>query len=233
VIMKDINKLPTDGYLIFPLSMSRLQGDQSAKKCMEYLELLDEKVGVPGIDIVFLYTNGPYFNTEDLAYKVRKTTNKEMLSHKKALQKLIIRKKTYMPSAFHFLPFDYVVLNSDYFERFFDKLKIAKKKDRQFKRYLIEGLEGRKDNEANINFLLEEITASHIIREQLVEFPKSLAKKDSFRLIVYPGPVFKAESYVWQKKILPRNKLGRINKYNSSYYDPKSKILRWFDEMEV
>lgn len=208
----DINKLPTDGYVIFPISLNRTQGDQSPASCIKYLEELDKKINIPGNDVVFLYTNGLYFNSTEKGYKIRKRTNKQMLSHKRALQKLIIKKHIYMPQAFHFLPFDYILLNSDYFETFFDKLQHTLKKDKQFKQYLIKGLGGRKNNEANINFLLEEIAVSHIIREHLVELPKSLVKKDNFRLIIYPGAIFKAEIYIWQKKNITTKKPKDIRK---------------------
>ena len=41
----DINKLPaTDGYLIFPLSMSRLQGGQSPEECYSVIERFEGKI---------------------------------------------------------------------------------------------------------------------------------------------------------------------------------------------
>lgn len=230
---QDINKLPTDGYIIFPISMNRVQGDQSPSACMRYLRLLDKKIEIPGNDVIFLYTNGLYFNTKEPSYIVRKRTNKQMLAHKRALKKLILKKKKekYMLSAFHFLPFDYVLLNSEYFEKFFDKLKEAYKKDKKFKHYLTKSLSKRKPSEENLNFLLEEIAIGHIIREHLVDFPKSLVKKDKFRLIVYPGSIFIPEFYSWQKKILPQQNPKKLGRYYCSYYNPKEKKLYKFNEI--
>jgi hypothetical protein len=232
---QNINKLPTDGYVIFPISMSRIQGDQSPASCMRYLALLDKKIGVPGNDVIFLYTNGLYFNSREPSHVIRKRTNKQMLSHKKAMKKLILKKKKekYMVSAFHFLPFDYVLLNSEYFEKFFDKLKEAYKKDKKFREFLIESLGKRKVSEENINFLLEEMAVGHIIREHLVDFQKSLVKKDTFRLIVYPGPLFKPEVYAWQKRILPQQNIKKLGRYYASYYNPKEKRLYNFDEITL
>ena len=229
---KDINQLPDDGYIIFPLSMSRLQGDQSAEKCMEYLAVLDTKLNLPTNDVVFLYTNGLYFNADELAINLRKKTNGQMLAHRSALKKLILKKKTYFPSAFHFLPFDYVLLNSDDFHHFFILLKQSFEKDSEFKKLVFESLGDREQTEANVHFILEEIVVAHIIREHLVEFPKSLVKKDDYRLIVYPGPLFRIEAYVWQKKILPQKPASEVGRYRSATYNPQEKALDRFDDVD-
>ena len=231
---KDINKLPTDGYIIFPLSMSRLQGAQSPKKCMEHLSVLDKKISVPGNDVIFLYTNGLYFNTKEAAYTIRKRTTQQMLAHRNSLKRLILKKGSpYMPSAFHFLPFDYVILNSDYFQFFFEKLQKQLKKDKTFKKYILESLGRREYNKANIDFMLEEIAVGHIIREHLIDLPKTLVKKDKFRLIIYPGPCFKLEVYVWQKKILPQENLKKLGRYYNATYDPEKRVLYRFNEIKL
>lgn len=236
---KDINKLPNDGYVVFPLSMSRLHGDQSPGKCMDYLGVLDEKIHIAGNDVIFLYTNGLYFNTEESAFTVRKRTNQQMLCHRNSLKRLILKgsKHTpsvkYMPSAFHFLPFDYVMLNSDYFQKFFEILYKTYKKDKKFKEYLFKTLGERANTEANISFMLEEIAVAHIIREHLIEFPKTLVKKDRFRLIVYPGSFFEPEVYVWQKNILPKLNPKLLGRYYNATYDPHKRILYRFDEVEL
>ena len=71
----NINKLPADGYLILPLSMSRLAHGQSADVCYEILEYFEPKLTHISLDVVFLYTNGLYYNVDDTALSVRRTTN--------------------------------------------------------------------------------------------------------------------------------------------------------------
>ena len=88
----DINKLPIDGYLIFPLSMSRLATVQSAEKCYEALEFFEKKITKISLDVIFLYTNGLYFNNNEPALEVRKRTTDQMLSHKNAIMNLILKK---------------------------------------------------------------------------------------------------------------------------------------------
>jgi len=230
---KDINRLPDDGYIVFPLSMSLLNTRQSPEQCMKFLSVLDKKLNLPTNDVVFLYTNGLYFNSDEKAGQLRKRTNSQMLSHKGHLKRLILKKKTYFPSAFHFLPFDYVILNSDSFENFFNLLKQAYKKDKKFKDLVFEGLGNRTKNEENVNFILEEIAVAHIIREQLVEFPKSLVKKDAYRLVMYPGRVLRAEAYMWKHKILPRGNPKRLGRYFNATYDPEQRVIHTFDEINV
>lgn len=233
---RDINKLPTDGYVVFPLSMSRLHQDQDPKSCMDYIGVLDEKIHIPGNDIVFLYTNGLYFNTREVAYTARSKTNQFMIEHRNALKKFILKKvqsDRWIEGSFHFLPFDYIILNSDEYQKYFDMLSLKAKNDNDFKLLIKNSLKDRDYYDGNINFILEEIVVAHIIREHLVELPKGLVKKDSFRLITYPGPVFKPEVYVWQNKLLPQRDTKKLGRYYNSYYNPKKKVLYKFDEINL
>lgn len=229
----DINKLPADGYLIFPLSMSRLNNGQSAEKCYKSIQYFEKKISSIGIDGVFLYTNGLYYNNDEPALTVRKRTNGQMLSHRNALLKLVNKNKKYVPQAMHFLPWDYIVLNCPKYDEFFQKLLKLKQTDKEFSRLLKEGLNGREESEANINFLIEEIVVSHLIRQKMIELPKTLVKEDKFRLILYPGPFFKADLYQWKKRILPQveTKEKNTNPYYASHYDCESNIIYNFDDL--
>lgn len=227
----DINKLPSDGYLIFPLSMSRLQGGQSPEECYKAIEYFENKINEVGIDGVFLYTNGLYYNNDESALVVRKRTNNQMLQHKNAFNALVLKNKKYIPQAMHFLPWDYVVLNSPRFTEFCELLKKLKIEDGEFERLLEDGLGDREKTEANISFLIEEIVVSHIIRQEMIDFPKTLVKQDNFRLIMYPGGYFKADFYQWKKNTLPKNKECK-NPYGGSHYDLDKHILYNFDDIE-
>ena len=231
----DINKLPSDGYLIFPLSMSRLSGGQSAEKCYEWIKHFEDKISSVGIDGVFLYTNGLYYNNDDSALSVRKRTNNQMLSHRNALLKLVVKSKKYVPQAMHFLPWDYTILNCPQYEEFFQKLVKLKQTDKIFAALLKEGLKDREESEANLSFLIEEIVVTHLIRQKMVDLPKTLVKSDKFRLIIYPGSYFKADLYQWKKKILPQKetKVNNTNPYYASHYDCEKNILYNFDEIDL
>lgn len=227
----DINKLPSDGYLIFPLSMSRLQGGQSPEACYQAIEYFENKIKTVGIDAVFLYTNGLYYNNDESALSVRKRTNNQMLQHKNSFSGLIEKNKKYIPQAIHFLPWDYVILNSPRFTEFIEILKKLKDNNKEFKKLLENGLGEREISEANISFLIEEIVVSHIIRQGMISFPMTLVKKDNFRLIMYPGIYFEADLYQWKNNILPKNQEYN-NPYGAAHYDLDSHILYKFDEID-
>lgn len=227
----DIHNLPSDGYIVFPLSMSRLNAGQNPEDIYRFIELFEKKISTIGIDGVFLYTNGLYYNNTESALTVRKRTNQQMLNHKNQFLKLVLKKKKYIPQSMHFLPWDYVVLNSVKYQEFFQILLELRKNDKKFNELLVEGLGNREHNEANINFLIEEIVITHIIRQKYVEFPKTLVKKDSFRLIAYPGQYFKADLYQWKNKILPIN--NDRNPYGCAHYDLDKNILYDFNKLQL
>lgn len=193
------------------------------------IKYFESKVSEVGIDLVLLYTNGLYYNNTESALEVRKRTNGQMLSHRNALYKLIVKEKKYITQAVHFLPWDYTILDAPRFEEFFQILKRAKDEDSEFSNLLEQGLAGRDVDEANVNFLIEEIVVTHLIREQIISFPKTLVRKDAFRLIVYPGPHFEADRYQYQKGLLPKND-ECLNRYRSGHYDFSKKMLIDFEK---
>jgi len=233
----DINKLPTDGYMVLPLSMSRLSSGkgQSPEECFKIITEFEKKVSEVGIDFLFIYTNGLYYNNDEPALTVRKKTNVQMIEHKNKILKLLIKSKKYIPQAAHFIPWDYIVLNSANYQEYYQKLIELKENDETFKNLLKEDLKERPYTEANINFFIEEIIVTHLIRQGLIEFPKTLVKNDKFRLIIYPGTYLKADLYQWKKKIFPQvqNFKNKINPYYASHYDYSKKVLYNFDEIEL
>ena len=226
--LHDINQMPTDGYIVFPLSMSRLSNTQSAEECYKWLEFFEKKIQVLGLDVAFLYTNGLYYNDDSPALKVRKTTNGQMISHSNAIRNLVVKKRKYMPQAIHFVPWDYIILNSSRYEEFYFILKKLDKEDKEFHKLILGALKDRKESEANLNFVLEEIAITHILRQKLIELPKTLVKKDNFRLIAYPGPPLKADIYQWKKKALPQTDGFP---FYDSHYDLANEVIYNFDEV--
>ena len=179
---------------------------------------------------MFLYTNDLYLNKNISALEVRKKTLQQMLNHSGNLKNLIIRKKKFIPQAFHFLPWDYVILNSIYFKPFMIKLNQFLKKDSCFLEEIKKDIGERKVSEANINFILEEVAVTHIVRQKLVEFPKTLVKEDTWRLIVYPGEYLKSDFYQFKKKVLLQNK-ERLY-YKNAHYDLNEKKLYDFSILD-
>ena len=62
----DINKLPKDGYFIIPISMSNIFSTQTPEKCYKLLDFFTAKLDKIGCDIVFIYTNGLYYNSNKI-----------------------------------------------------------------------------------------------------------------------------------------------------------------------
>ncbi|MBU4142985.1 hypothetical protein KJ590_03225 [Patescibacteria group bacterium] len=230
--LQDIKILPEDGYLIIPLSMSRLTTPgQSPQACYEILEHLADKCEKLSNDVIFLYTSDLYFNATDAAFTVRKKVIGQLIAHRNGMQNIILKKKRFIPNAFHYLTFDYVIANSDTFQEFFDTLWQTYQQSLIFKQLVNEGLDGREISESNIRFLLEETAVSHIIRAKLVLFPRTLVRHDRWRLIAYPDPYLKIDAYIWKNKILPIEPEQNI--FAGGVYDSKARLFYKFDEVIV
>lgn len=226
----NINMIKGDGYLVIPVSIARIEKGQEPKKIYEICDYFAKKLETLSNDVIILYTNGLYLNNEDITYKKRVKMNEQVLKHSNSLRKMFHSKKQYIPSAIHYLPIDYVILNSKEFHSFFQTLKQLEKTDKKFKEAIKSDIGKREYNEANVNFILEEVCVTHIIRQKMVEFPRTLVKNDIWRLIVYSGPYMKSDVYQWKNKILPQKE--NINPYAGAQYDYDKKKIFVFDEMK-
>jgi hypothetical protein len=227
----DINVIQGDGYLVIPISIAKITTEQKPEKIYDIIKYWEGKLATFSNDVIILYTTGLYFNAEDLTHKKRVEMNSKVLAHSNGLRKLIQKKKRYMPNAFHFLPIDYVILNSKDFTNFFHKLKKLEKKDKKFRECVKKDIGNREYNEANVNFILEELAVTHIIRQRLVDFPRTLVRNDLWRLIIYPGKYIDADLYQWKNDILPKE--DKINKFSGAQYDFSKKKLFVFDDIEI
>ncbi len=225
----DINKIKDDGYLVLPLSMSRLATGQSPELCYEVLENFIQKLETFSSDVVLLYTNGLYFNSEEVSFENRKKTTQQALNHIQAFRSLVESRKKFIPGAIHYLPIDYVILNSPVFKEFFSTLKNLEKNDESFRKLLVLDSKNAEYTEANANFIIEEIAVAHIIRQGLVEFPKTLVKNDAWRLVAYPGKPLLSDIYQWKNNILPKKETK--NPYAGAQYDLENKHLVIFDDV--
>ncbi|MDO8408132.1 MAG: hypothetical protein Q7S95_02760 [bacterium] len=223
----DINRIQGDGYLILPLSMSRLAKGQTPEFCYEILRTFLQKVETFSNDVIFLYTNGLYFNSDEVSFENRKKTNAQILNHTSALRNLIEKGREFVPGAIHYLPVDYVILNAPEFRAHYDALKKFETEDAEFKEALATDSEGREYTEANANFLIEEIAIAHTLRQKLVELPRTLVRSDMWRLIAYPGRPLSADIYQWKKKLLPQES---DNPYGGAQYNLDTKQLVIFDD---
>ena len=225
----DINLIEGDGYLVLPISMARISAGQSPEEVYEIFHYFTKKLKSFSNDVVLLYTNGLYFNAEDLSHKQRVKTNQQIIDHSYKLRQLIEKRKHYMPNAFHFLPIDYVILNAPKYRDYFNILKKSERNDKNFQSKIKNDIGTREYTEANVNFILEEVVVSHIIREREIEFPRTLVRNDIWRLIVYPGKYMEADLYQWKNNLLPKK--NKINPFVCSHYNFDQKKIYLLDEI--
>lgn len=225
----DISSVPKDGYLIFPLSMSRLANGQTGAVVYEFLKFFESKIKVISLDVIFLYTNDLYLNSDDRAIDIRKKSLNQMLNHKGEFLNLLLKERKYVPQAFHFLPWDYAILNAEQFQEARNILLEAKNKDQNFQKFLLSDLQkaGREETEANLNFLIEEIAVTHLLTQKEIPLPHTLATSDGWRLICYPGEPIQSLIYTYKNNLLKkRDNLSEQHLlFARSFYNMDKKIL--------
>ena len=157
-----------------------------------------------------------------------------MVAHKNRLQNLILKNRRFAPQAFHYVPWDYVTLNGTNFQAGFMKLKQAFRDNPDFHHCVMFDLEGRDTSPANVDFVLEEVVATHLIRQKLIELPKTLVRNDLFRMVVYPGPYIHADYYQYAHDLLPKNPklMPDAYPYAAGHYDFAQKVLYDFRHID-
>ncbi len=228
----NINKIQGDGYLIIPISMSRISAGQTPEDCYEQVKYFTDKLTKFSSEVIFIYTNGLYFNSTDISYETRQKMNAQVLNHSIRLRKIINEDRKFVIHSFHFIPVDYFILNSFEYLEMFSKLKKVVSENKLFADLLKEDMKGREFTEANINFILEELVVEHLIREQFVDLPKVLVKYEEWRIFSYPGSYFKTDAYIVQNKLLEKNKKC-TNYYRDIVYDFTSKTMTNLSEVNI
>jgi len=108
----DVTRICGDGYLVLPLSMSRLSSGQSPEKVYEILQCFIQKLSTFATDVVFLYTSGLYLSSAAASFELRQKINNQMMTHSIRLKGLIKKRKEFVPGAFHYLPSEYFLVNA-------------------------------------------------------------------------------------------------------------------------
>ena len=181
-------------------------------------------------EVIFLYTAGVYFNSEKTAYTVRERSNNKIFNHSRALKNLLEKEGEYTPEIFHYLPYNYVLINSKHYIDFLNKLEGRQENDQEFRNNIQKDMGDREYNKPNVRFILEETVATHIIRQKLVQFPQAIIRNDNWRLMAYPGSYIHADVYQWQNDILP--KPDNSNRFAGTYYNFDEKKVHIFSEID-
>ncbi|EKE29422.1 MAG: hypothetical protein ACD_2C00178G0001 [uncultured bacterium (gcode 4)] len=230
---RDISRVAPNWYLIFPISMSRIANAQSGKELFEFLKFFESKIPYISIDVIIIYTNWLYFNSEEPALELRKKTLNQMIAHKQEFENIILKSKKYVPQSFHFLPWDYMILNWEWFQMLKNRLMKAYSENDAFKKSIKMDLESqwRDEIDANISFLIEEIAVTHLLTHRSIPLPKTLPSEDSWRLVCYPWDPINSLQSLYKAKILNYDIEKSIweNQYCRSFYNMSEKKLLDYD----
>jgi hypothetical protein len=229
----DISKLPDSGYVVLPLSISRLFTGQSPEVIYEFLKFFEQKVESISNDVVLLYTDGLYLNNEDRALDLRKKMLNQMLDHKEKLLKLIYKEKKFVPKAFHFMTFDNAIINGEGYNEARAKLTSEYSTNDNFKKSVLSDLKkyGREEADTNVSFLIEEVVVDHLLKQKAIPFPHTLTNPNGWRLICYPGDPLNSSVFVYKHKLLPRRNDVDKNHllFARSLYNMDTQVLMDFD----
>lgn len=208
----DINRIPGNGILVFPLSMSRLHLGQDPKTLYQFLCFFDKKIIEKTVDVVFIYTNGLYFNNSAPSSSIRKKSNFQMLTHKQELMRIIKKNNAFSPKTIHFLPWDYLILQSEAYLDIQSSIIKQANSDPFFKKLLqLEMKDNLDESLAHYEFIIEETVITYLIRNKLVQFPSTLSDANSWRLLFYQGRCLIPDVYLHQKQLLPQDKSIKQN----------------------
>lgn len=233
----DINRVPGNGILIFPLSMSRLHKGQDPKALYDFLCFFDQKLVEKSVDVIFLYTNGLYFNNVGVSPEYRKKTTAQMLTHKQELNRLIKKHNRFSPKAIHFLPWDYIILQCDtYLELQAEFLKLMDA-DSVFKQLI--DCEIKTTTETMLEaraFIIEESIVTYLIRNKKIVLPMTLSDANAWRLLLYSGRCLMPDVYLYQKKLLPQQVSSQDQWFHQttsySMYNMEKRILVDYNKID-
>lgn len=220
----DISKITKSGQLVLPLSMAKLENSQSPEEIYKVLSrLANEKLKEFGTDVYLFYTNGLYQNSNEVSLSLRTKSSHRVANHSQSLKNMILKRQDFSPKAFHFISWDYLILNSNVFSDLYVMLvKEYESKGALFKaiNYDIQCM-NREINKANVSFIIEELALNHILRNKLVDLPTSLSENSSaWRLIAYSGSPLYSDVVLVQEEILPMNRKDDFkNRYSHHFYD--------------
>lgn len=235
----DINRIPGNGLLVFPLSMSRLFLGQDPKTLYDFLCHFEKKFEEMTVDVVFIYTNGLYFNTRCVSSTLRKKTNAQMLTHKSELSNLIKKGKKFPPKSIHYIPWDYLILQADNYLSIHSSISKLLESDLFFKTLInLETRTSLDESPENRAFIIEETIVTHLIRNKLVTLPTTLSDPNGWRLIIYNGRCLIPDVYLYQTNSLPQNKPNESEGWftqltASAMYNMKRNILVDYNKVNI
>ncbi len=196
----DLNRMPGNGQIVLMLSMSRLFLGQNAKKTYETIIHLLSKVTELSIDVYCIYTNGLYFNSDEVSIDIRRRTTNQMLQHHRELKALIQKDKKLPLKTVHFLVWDSLLLNCRSFAETQKSVFDRYQRDFQF-RLVVQSEVKSQGSEENVNFILEETIVTYLLREGHIQLPALFSEENAWRLLVYAGDALLPDVYLYKSNL--------------------------------
>jgi len=230
----DINKLPKGpGITVVGISMPLIGNRQNPKECIKSTNHIIPKIKESGVGAVILYTDGLYLNSDEKAMILKTKFQKIIEDHKRGYLKLIKKNVSLIPKAFSFVTWSQLLLDSPNFVDFLQKIKEIYKKDKKFQKYVKEDIIsiGKKVNDNNISYILEEILLDYLITKGKVRLQNDFVQDhQKWILNCYHGKPHRSQVYLHQENLL---KLKSTNQYENSLYDLKNKKIYSFDKIDI
>ena len=178
--------------------------------------------------MVFVYGDYLYLHSSKPAFELRDRFIGQMVSHKNAFIKLLLRDKRWINKAFSFATFGQLVINnSNVYQQGLEAVQKMYKTDKTFINYVQDDCSdtGHQVGDREVNFILEEITMLYLTQKGVFGLGNNFVTDTEVKWIlqVYPGKPLKSEIYLFQKN--PLKLSNPKNQYENSYYDLEEQVL--------
>ena len=237
--LHDVNRLPKQpGLLIFYISPSKIGNIQNAKNCFDWMEHFTGekncKVTLKQMGLNFIYGDYLYLFSCEQANSLRDKLLGQISSHKYNFLKIFNKAPWYIDKGVSFTTWNQTILDTKEYNSFYGQLKKIYKKDKEFQQYVKEDSKemGRKLDQNQVNFILEEILLFYLIAKGKTRLRNNFVhEQHKWILNCYPGKPLKSEMYLFQKNFFKLD--YPINKYQNDYYDLEAKRLYEYDKIDL
>ena len=230
----DISKFPKNpGIGVYGISMPLIDKKQSPKELFDQQSPLFNKIILPHVGDLIVYSDGLYMNSNESAIKLKHKFQRQIEEHKRGYKKLVEKNIYLIRSAYSFVTWSQLILECPNFQEHFKKIKEIYERDRTLQKYVKLDIQYacKKFNENNVNYILEEILLDYLVSKGKVRLQNDYVQdKEKWILQCYPGKPHRALVYLHKNNLL---KIKSDNPYQNSLYDLQKGVLYEFDRMDI
>ncbi|MEC8220947.1 MAG: hypothetical protein VX028_02645 [Nanoarchaeota archaeon] len=234
----DILEFPRQpGLMIFPISMAKIQGEQSPKKIFDFIveKVLQKMWKGDPISVLIIYSTSFY---ERYNVNLGKDMGQLAKEHEVELKKLIAGVSYLEKSAYSYMDWD------EFINKYIDRKKLFEARDHLYKlsledekfgSYLLSDIARLKkqDTDDGRLFILEEAVLFYmILKEYHFTFKDDFTKNmNRWIILCYSGFALKVFAYLHQKNYF--NVTSSNNLFQDTFYDFKSNYLYKYQELDI